>query len=157
MKIPLKELYEAFEELGVGGVYALDATQQSASEGLYCFDVVLSERPYVALRLYYNDVEDFVVPLAIRVHLKKDQWKVDRRALERALPALMSAHEDEEWLTLTFNPPRGFNAVEVLNNAIEMAKAIVKAVGSDEEVGVKGHLPVECGELFEVISNFLNA
>ncbi len=157
MRIPLKEFYRAFEELKVGGVHALEATQQSASEGLYCFDVVLLEDPYVALRFYYNDVEDFLVPLAVRVHLKKSKWKVDRESLEKVLPALMSAHEDEEWLSLTFNPPRGSDAVEVLRNAVEMARAVARAVGSEEEASIKGYLPLECGELFELVSNLLNA
>ena len=157
MRIPLKDLYQAFEALGVNGIYALEATQQSASEGLYCFDLVLAEDPYVALRFYYNDVEDFVVPLALKVHLRKSRWKVSKESLEGVLPALMSAKEDEEWLSLTFNPPRGSNALEVLKNAIEMAKAVVKAVGSKEEASIKGHLPVECGELFYLISDLLNA
>lgn len=142
--IPLKDLWSAFKELGIDGIHALEAASESETYGTNCFEVVLSELPYVAIRFHYNQYDDVVRPLIVRIHIKKDGKEVPKELVKSTLPALISAEEDEEWLSIALRPPTG-NALDVLKTGMEIAKRVQEALDLKGPIGVLGHLPVDCG------------
>ncbi len=149
--IALRDLWEVFKELGAEGISALEAAEESVTYGTNCFEVVVSERPYVALRFHYDPYNEVVRPIVLRIHINKKQFKADKKLVESTLPALISAEEDEDWLSIALRPPKG-NAKEVLTTAMNVAEKLQKALGADARVGVLGHLPVDCGPFLDYSS-----
>jgi len=143
----LKELREALEELGAEGIAAFEAAEESVTYGTNCFELVLSERPYAAIRFHHDQYSETVRPIVLRIHVKKE-FNVPKEVVESLLPALISAEEDQEWISIALRVPKAKSLKELIESSIEVIRAINMRIGGGES-GVKGYLPVECGPYLE--------
>ena len=139
----VRELYEEFMRRGIEGAEIIYATEQAFSYGTNCFDLIFCDDPYVAIRFHYYPIQDEVEPIALIVIIKKEEGKDYKSLLETLLPFILAAEEDEEYLRIYINPPKG-NAKELLDKAIEVGESIVKYLNKNSPVGILAYQPTEC-------------
>ncbi|UXD22808.1 hypothetical protein IPA_08415 [Ignicoccus pacificus DSM 13166] len=146
--IPLKELRRALEELGADGITAFEAAEESVTYGTNCFEIVLSERPYAGIRFQYDQYSESVRPLILRIHIKKKEFNVPKELVESLLPALVSAEEDEEWMSIALRLPKEDDPRKLIESAMEVVKTFNLRIGGSESK-IYGYVPVDCGPYLE--------
>ncbi|NPA85764.1 MAG: hypothetical protein GXO07_07195 [Crenarchaeota archaeon] len=143
MRFKLKELAEVFEKIGIGSREAFVAAEESATFGTNCFDLVFSDEPYVALRLYYDSMNDELIPVVVRIKVDKQEHELGKEALEAMLPALLSAEEDEEVILIAARPPKARDLKEMVEMMTDLSRAIRELVG-EKGGGLIGYTPADC-------------
>jgi len=143
VRFKLKELGEAFEKLGLEPAEAFSAAEESVTYGTNCFDLVFSDEPYVGLRLFYDNLNEELMPVVVRIRINKKLHKIGKEAIEAILPALLSAEEDEDVMLIAARPPRARSLEELIKSMEELAKSLRKLVG-EEGGGLMGYVPTDC-------------
>jgi len=145
LRFDLKELAEAFEAQGLPSIEAFSAAEESVTYGTNCFDLVFSDEPYVALRVYYDNLNKKLIPVVIRIMVKKGKHELKKEALEAILPALISAEEDQEVILIAARPPAAESLKEMFELMKSLATSIRKLVG-EGEASFLGYVPSDCAK-----------
>ena len=143
MQFDLKELGEVFEKRGLPSAEGFAAAEESVTYGTNCFDLVFSDEPYVALRLYYDNLNEKLRPVVVRIRVNKKLHSLGKEALEAILPALLAAEEDEDVLLIAARPPKAKSLEELVEQMEELARSLRKLVG-EEGGGLVGYAPADC-------------
>lgn len=149
--ISVKEWVETLSKFNIQGPESFAILEESVTYGTNCFDLVFSDNPYVGLRFYYNNLDDTIIPVIIRIMIKKKDCKIDKEVLERILPSILAAEEDEDVILLALNVPKYENLEELLEQMIEVAKNIKVLCGRNEDARLEGYVPTDCTRFIQVI------
>ncbi len=149
--IDVKEWVETLSKYNIQGPESFAILEESVTYGTNCFDLVFSDNPYVGLRFYYNSLDNTVIPVIIRIMIKKKDCKIDKEVLERILPSILAAEEDEDVILLALNVPKYENFDELMKQMIEVAKNIKVLCGRNEDARLEGYVPTDCTRFIQVI------
>ncbi len=149
--ISIKEWLNTLSKYNIGSPESLAILEESVTYGTNCFDLVFSDNPYVGLRFYYNNIDENVIPVVIRVMIKKSDCKLDKDVLERILPSILAAEEDEDVILLALSVPKYESLDELLKYMIEVARGIKSVCGLGKEVKLEGYVPTDCTRFIHVL------
>ncbi len=151
MRFDVKELAEVFEKYGIDTAEAFSAVEESTTYGTNCFDLVFSDEPYVGLRFFYDSLNEKLIPVVVRIRIDKRKHKLPKEVLERTLPALLAAEEDEDTILLAVRVPRAPTLTQLVDMMIELTNALKKTLGEQGGAGIVGYVPTDCSPFIHLI------
>ncbi len=150
-KIDIKDWVERIAKYGIERPESFAVLEESVTYGTNCFDLVFSENPYVGLRLFYDSINEKIIPVVIRVMVKKKDCKIDKNVLEKILPSVLAAEEDEDVMLLALRVPKFEDLDELIQNMIEIAKNLKEVCGMKEGARLEGYVPTDCTRFIHVM------
>ena len=151
-KISVKEWVETLSKYGIESPESFSMLEESVTYGTNCLDLVLSEKPYVGLRFYYNNFDEYLIPVILRVMIKKKDCKLNKDVLKSILPSILAAEEDQDVMLLALKVPKFDSLDELLRQGLEVAKSLKEICGTGKEARLEGYVPTDCTKFIHVVT-----